>query len=104
LEVAGAACNDSLSLSAAAVVAQLTGLRSLVWDDSPEQLSGLQLLTALQRLTELKLPQWQRFGKPVILQDKVGVDGNKAPAALHAGLYLFCRGYARSAALGLGRC
>jgi hypothetical protein len=75
LDVAGAACNDSLSLSAAAVVAQLTGLRSLAWDDSPEQLSGLQLLTALPCLTELKLPQWQRSGRPLILQTKVSVEG-----------------------------
>jgi hypothetical protein len=55
-------------------VAQLTNLRSIAWLDSPVQLSGLQLLTALQGLTQLKLPQWQR--PPLILQDKVS-DGGK---------------------------
>jgi len=51
LTVSGAAFKDS----AAAAVAQIHSLRSLVWGDSPLTVAGLQRLTGLQGLTRLEV-------------------------------------------------
>jgi uncharacterized membrane protein YgcG len=72
LSVAGAAFKDS----SAAAVAQIGGLQAVQWLDSPLTVTGVQQLTALTRLTQLKAVAVCPRASDLGLQD-----GSTAPAS-----------------------
>lgn len=72
--------------TAAAAVAQLTGLQQLHWDCSLVTMAGLQQLTVLKGLTALQLSGWKQDDAGVLLRcttdDNYRCESDKAPRIL----------------------